>query len=85
MTHDEVQALAKALAPALKELRQEIVGEVLAQSLRYSGAHQRAATYSRNECTTHDGALWICTAKTTTALPGENQDWELMTGGKREN
>lgn len=64
---------------AALEARLAAAEERATKAVVYQGIWQRAASYTRGDGVTHQGAFWVCTAAETTAQPGSSSAWQLTT------
>jgi hypothetical protein len=86
VTRKQLDALARAMAKAIKAHVHERIAEVEKrlgerEAMRFEGAHDGARAYDRGMCVQRQGALWICTTPTR-AAPGQSSDWRRLAMSK---
>lgn len=47
------------------------------KAIRYRKTYEAGQVYKQNDCVTHSGSMWICTAAETSGVPGYSSDWTL--------
>lgn len=71
------RVIADHVAAAIAPLQARLAAlEARSKKIAYAGVWNEGAQYAAGEFCTFKGGLWAC-LKSTSAKPGESQDWQL--------
>jgi hypothetical protein len=86
MNDPDYQAIAKAIAPVIKEYFARSLAPVLQRlealeghGIKYCGVFQRAARYEKGSVVSDNGSAWIALRGVEGERPGESpMSWQLL-------
>lgn len=83
--------VGKFVADQMRPLKEEIatlkaqVAALEEHGIKFVGSYQRPQTYTRGDCVTHDGGMWVATCATPPQeVPGKSVCWQLSVKSPRD-